>query len=246
MITDKDKDHIFSDPVENIEDFCFDESVARVFDDMISRSVPGYRSIVAATGALAGQFIQENSHCYDLGCSLGATSLSILQHCKDRTYTLVAIDNAQAMIDQAAKVLCPAPDEVDVQLVCDDIRNIKVENASVVVLNFVLQFIKPEERQDMLEGLISGMRKDSCLILSEKIRFDNQEQQLYFENLHYKFKKLQGYSDLEISQKRTALEQVLVPDTVKVHFSRLKEAGFVKPCVWFQDLNFISLCAFKE
>lgn len=246
MTNDKDKDAIFAKPVENIEDFRFDEAVATVFDDMINRSVPGYSSVIAATGALADLYIDEDGVCYDLGCSLGATSLSILQHCQDKRFTLIAVDNAQAMINKARQVLVPGHDGIEVKLICEDIRNVDIQNASVVVLNFVLQFIDPEERENLLTQIFSGLRAGGCLIISEKVKFGGPEQQQYFEHQHYQFKKSQGYSDLEISQKRSALEEVLVPEGTDDHLSRLRHVGFSNPRLWFQDLCFASFLAFKQ
>ncbi len=63
---------------------------------------------------------------------------------------------------------------------------------------------------------------------------------------YHDFKRANGYSELEISQKRTALENVLVPDTLEAHHARLARAGFPRSLTWFQYLNFASLIAFKE
>jgi len=55
-----------------------------------------------------------------------------------------------------------------------------------------------------------------------------------------------GYSKLEISQKRAALENVLLPETLEAHRSRLDTIGFDAVDVWFQCFNFASMVAFKQ
>jgi len=83
------------------------------------------------------------------------------------------------------------------------------------------------------------------LILSEKVAFEDEGRQRFQKELHENFKRAQGYSELEISQKRTALETVMIPETLECHKRRLQAAGFNSVDVWFQCLNFISLVAVK-
>jgi tRNA (cmo5U34)-methyltransferase len=83
------------------------------------------------------------------------------------------------------------------------------------------------------------------LILSEKIKFADTAEQTLLTDLHLAFKRANGYSELEISQKRSALENVLIPDTLETHQARLQQAGFAQSLQWFQGMNFISLLAVK-
>ena len=236
------KDSIYANPVANISRFQFDETVAHVFPDMIQRSVPGYQVIISAIGLLAARFAQDNSRCYDLGCSLGAASLSMHEQIKAKNCPIIAVDNSKAMVKQFQQHL---KTQMNIKVICADIRDIKIENASVVVLNFTLQFIPLEDRLAFLQRIYQGLLPNGILILSEKLKFDDEKQQHLQTDMHHVFKKSQGYSDLEISQKRCALETVLIPETFNQHQQRLKKAGFSSVEVWFQYFNFASMVALK-
>jgi tRNA (cmo5U34)-methyltransferase len=238
------KDRVFADRESMIVDFVFDEAVAKVFPDMIRRSVPGYETIISLVGLLAEQYARPNSNCYDLGCSLGAATLSMRRRIQQPGCRIIAVDSAEAMVCRCRELL-QAEDQLDVDVRCADIQDVSIENASVVVLNFTLQFIEPTARASLLQGIHAGLQPGGVLILSEKITFDNAEERQRMEELHIAFKKANGYSDLEISQKRSALENVLVPDTLQQHQERLQQVGFGSTDVWFRCMNFISLLAIK-
>lgn len=238
-------DTVFARPRSQLVDFVFDEAVAEVFPDMIRRSVPGYESIIAMIGLLAEQYAQPHTRLYDLGCSLGAASLAMCHRVGQPGCRLLAVDNAAAMADRARQTLAQHADTLAAEVICADIRDVAVEHASVVVLNFTLQFIPPDDRLAILQNIARGMLPGGALILSEKIAFSNPQEQQRMEALHVAFKKANGYSDLEISQKRSALENVLIPDTLGQHRARLEEAGFRSIDMWFRCLNFVSLLAIK-
>ncbi|MGY6278153.1 carboxy-S-adenosyl-L-methionine synthase CmoA [Methylomonas sp. MgM2] len=240
-----DKDLLYSNPLGEIPAFKFDESVVNVFPDMIQRSVPGYATIISAIGFLAGRFGQENSVCYDLGCSLGAVALAMRRQISADNCRIVAIDNSEAMVSRFQKKLEVDAGKPPIEVLCADIRQVAIERASVVVLNFTLQFIPVADRESLLAKIYQGMLPGGVLILSEKLSFDRQSQQVLQTDMHQHFKKMQGYSDLEISQKRTALENVLRPEPFAVHQKRLMEAGFDSAEIWFQYFNFASMLALK-
>ncbi len=238
------RDKIYARPLDKLVDFNFDERVACVFPDMINRSVPGYASIVAMTGILAAEFYQSGSYCYDMGCSLGASSLSMAKAIRDPSVAIIAVDNSLAMLNKADELLSSEIKQ-KIRFVCADLNDINIRNASIVVMNFTLQFIAPQKRAQLLFKIYQGMRPGGILILSEKLNYENdQEQQLLIE-MHHFFKKANGYTDMEISQKRQALENVLLPETLKQHKSRLQKAGFKQTEQWFQCFNFASLIAIK-
>lgn len=239
------RDRLFATPCPEIGAFRFDEKVAAVFDDMIERSVPGYRTIVSAIGQLAGRLVQPGSYCYDLGCSLGAAGFAMARQIEAPDCAIVAVDNAWPMLARLRQRLQAAATPVPILPVCADLRQVKVSNASLVVLNFTLQFIPPPERLALLENIYRGLRPGGALILSEKIVLDDPRQQTLFTELHHAFKRAQGYSELEISQKRAALENVLIPEPLSVHLERLSRAGFSSCEVWFRYFNFLSLIALK-
>jgi len=239
------QDTLYSSPLGPVNSFKFDQSVVNVFPDMIQRSVPGYQTIISAIGLLAERYAQEQSVCYDLGCSLGAATLSMRHQISANDCKIIAVDNSEAMIKQFKTNLLQDTASIEVDCLCADIRDIVIENASVVVLNFTLQFIPIEDRQLFLEKIYQGLLPGGILILSEKLKFDDARQQELQIELHHAFKKSQGYSDLEISQKRSALENVLLAETFSSHQQRLNDVGFSSTEVWFQYFNFASMISLK-
>ena len=219
--------------------FRFDAEVADVFQDMVERSVPGYASLIHGIAVLGGKYARAGATCYDLGCSLG-TAARALEARMGPEHPVLAVDSSPDMIAR-----CPHISGSSVQYRCADIRETELEAADVVVLNLTLQFLPPEDRLPLLRRVAQALHPGGALILSEKIRFDNSMEgrvQKHYEN----FKRAQGYSELEISQKRTALEQVLVRDSLATHRKRLAEAGFDSVTVWFQCLHFTSMLAIRR
>ena len=229
-----------------VQDFVFDEKVADVFADMINRSVPGYATIISMIGMLADRYCTPGSRIYDLGCSLGGAALSMTHHISHNDYRMLAVDNSRAMIERFRAALDAQPDMTNVELICADVDDIEITDASVVVLNFTLQFIAPERRVGLIRRIYEGMRPGGILILSEKIRFADTHLNELLIDMYHQFKQAQGYSQLEISQKRSALENVLIPETIAAHKQRMHEAGFRSCDTWFQCFNFASIVAFKE
>ncbi len=245
MTNSNAKDKIFSKPFNKITDFTFDEKVAAVFPDMIKRSVPGYSVLVSMIATLTEYHVQRGSRCYDLGCSLGAVTLAMRHNIPYDNCEIIAVDNAPAMIEDFQKILEKDDATIPVTALLEDVENVHIRNASVVVLNFTLQFIPPVKRQKLINGIFGGMRKDGILILSEKIRFNDEKENELQTRLHLDFKRYNGYSELEISQKRSALENILIPESMDTHLRRLKAAGFSTVYPWFQCFNFISIIAIK-
>lgn len=225
--------------------FVFDDKVAAVFTDMINRSVPGYASIITQIGTLAERYAQPDSVCYDLGCSLGAATLALRHHIKAPQCRIVAVDNSPAMIERCSAVIAADTGAVPVELRCADILDVDIRNASMVVLNFTLQFVAPSQRDALIRRIAGGLRPGGMLILSEKIHFEDAALNALFIDLHHRFKEQNGYSRTEISQKRAAIENVLVPETLRMHEQRIRAAGFSSFAVWFQCFNFASMVAVK-
>jgi tRNA (cmo5U34)-methyltransferase len=240
-----DKDTIYSAPLEQLIDFRFDERVVSVFPDMIQRSVPGYATMINNIGVLAAHYAMPDTRCYDLGCSLGAVSLSLRQSLKSRECSIIAVDNSAAMIEKAKEVIANDKGDVPVELICADINDIEIRQASVVVMNFTLQFIAPELRQALIQRIYDGLMPGGILVLSEKLAFDDEQTNQFHIDSHHDFKRANGYSDMEISQKRSALEKVLIPETLAAHQSRLSQAGFSFIEKWYQCFNFVSMVAVK-
>jgi tRNA (cmo5U34)-methyltransferase len=225
--------------------FAFDESVADVFGDMINRSVPGYAATLKQIGTLAAHYVQDDSLCYDLGCSLGAATLSMAQHITASGVQIISVDNAVAMLDRCREQLAVHELRVPIELICADICDLHIERASMVVLNFTLQFIPLDRRQRLIRNIYKGMISGGILVISEKFKLEDPAADAFMIEMHHAFKKDNGYSDLEISQKRSAIEDVLIPETVDVHQQRLRAAGFEQVEQWFQCFNFMSMVARK-
>jgi len=239
------RDDLFASPLGNVPRFAFDQAVVDVFPDMIQRSVPGYQTIINLCGELAARFVQADSNCYDLGCSLGASSLAIRQQIQQPGVTIVAVDNSAAMLARCQTLLQSDQAATAVELVEADICDIEINNASLVVMNFTLQFIAIEKRQALLEKIYAGLNPGGCLVISEKLLFEPESLNQLLSELHHQFKSAQGYSDLEISQKRDSLENILIPETLETHINRIKACGFNSASPWFQCFNFASLVAVK-
>jgi len=239
-------DNIFAAPLEKMGDFQFDQQVAEVFPDMIKRSVPGYSNIITAIGMLTARFAQDNSALYDLGCSLGAATLEMRRHVSHSNCQIIAVDNSPAMTERCQLHLNAFKAQTPVAVICSDIQDVEIKNASVVVLNFTLQFIEPAARQALIDKIYQGLNPGGILVISEKLRFEDNTAHNLLSDLHHDFKRANGYSELEISQKRNALENVMLTDTLAQHMQRFASAGFNTSELWFQCFNFSSMIAVKD
>ena len=234
------RDEVFRSPRSQIVDFVFDESVAAAFPDMIRRSVPGYETVIPITGLIAARHARSGGKCYDLGCSLGATAMAILRQLETPNCRIIAVDDSAAMLDRARAL---HGDEARIEWVQADVRDVPVDNACAVVMNYTLQFLPSEDRLPLLTRIRKALDPSGVLIVSEKVCFADDWEQNYFDHTHTAYKRANGYSALEVSQKRTALENVLVPDRIADHEARFRAAGFGRVHVWFRCLNWVSFVA---
>ncbi|MFG0583674.1 carboxy-S-adenosyl-L-methionine synthase CmoA [Ectopseudomonas khazarica] len=243
----QESDRLFAQPLADVPDFVFNEDVVRVFPDMIKRSVPGYPTIVENIGVLAGQFAQAHTTLYDLGASLGAVTQALRRHVRSDGCRVIAVDNSPAMVSRCSEYLhaqdAMFQELLPVEVIEADILALPLQPTSLVTLNFTLQFIPPERRLELLTRIRQALLPGGALILSEKLRFEDEAQHELLTELHVAFKRANGYSELEIAQKRSAIENVMKPDSLEQHRERLLAAGFSKVVPWFQCLNFASLVA---
>ena len=240
-----DTDKVYAEQMPHIVDFVFDDRVAAVFSDMIRRSVPGYEAIISLLGVIAERTIQADSIIYDLGCSLGASMLSIQSRISDQSVRYVGVDNSAPMLETCRQNLGAVMDSRQFSLLCCDVRDVEIKNASLVILNFTLQFLNQADRLSLMKRIYAGLNPAGALVLSEKICFKDPAVASLQQSLHDQFKSANGYSELEISQKRTALENVMVLDDGATHLERLRQAGFSQVGQWFQAFNFCSFIAIK-
>ena len=240
-----DTDIIYSNPHAKVKDFNFDEQVVEVFPDMISRSVPGYNTIIDTIGRLSQQYVQDNTYVYDLGCSLGAATLAMRKAITATGCQIIGMDTSTAMVERCQRHVAAFKGETPVEIIEQDILQAQLKPASMIVLNFTLQFVEKEQRQSLIDKISKALVPGGILVISEKINHQNEVCRDLLIDLHHDFKRANGYSELEIAQKRTALENVMKTDSLEVQLDRLKQAGFSHATQWFQCFNFTSLVAIK-
>ncbi|MCB4750297.1 MAG: carboxy-S-adenosyl-L-methionine synthase CmoA [Sulfurovum sp.] len=234
------KDKVFTKPIE--KKFEFDEAVASVFDDMLSRSVPFYDEVRKLIISLILAQEKEGMKVLDLGSSTAKFLLDL--HSKMKVpMKLKGLDNSQAMLDRAEQK-CQAFG-ADIELEFADMLAYHYDNEDIIVANYTLQFIRPIQRLELVKKLYDGLSKDGIFIFSEKVVFENKVLDKQIIDIYYAYKKEQGYSEYEIARKREALENVLIPFTLKENIQMCKEAGFSKIETIFQWANFVTFVVKK-
>ena len=234
------KDKLFKKPIK--KQFEFDEDVASVFDDMLSRSVPRYQDMLDLTTSFALKYTQENSTIYDLGCSTATTLINIAKK-SDVKLNLIGIDTSNAMLNRAKHKTKAFG--IDIQFIEDDIFNIDFFCSHVIISNYTLQFIRPLQREKLIRKIYDSLENGSIFIFSEKVITDNKILNKQFIDEYYDFKKTQGYSEFEISQKREALENVLIPYSYEENKKMILDAGFSHFDCLFKWINFATVIAIK-
>ncbi len=237
------KDEVFKESVIKPSDFKFNNKVASVFDNMVIRSVPYYEEIQRMIGELAGDHWQEGKNVYDLGCSTG-TTLIMMNETIPPHIRFVGIDDSPEMLAKCESKLQEMNFTRPYALQVADLNdNVQIENASIVVLCLTLQFVRPIYRERLLRKITDGLAKDGVLILVEKILAEDCSFNRNFIKYYYEMKRRNNYSEMEISQKREALENVLIPYKSSENILLLKEAGFNQCEVFFKWYNFTGIIA---
>lgn len=238
------KDELFRKPLVRATDFEFDEQVADVFDDMLQRSIPFYEEIQHMICDWVGRFYQEGTAVSDLGCSTGSM-LAMVAATNPGVHELYGVDTSKAMIEKAQARL-DSVNHPKKTLVEGDIRQVELPKSSVIIMNYTLQFIRPLYRHQVVQRIYDALTPGGALILSEKVLEDDTHLSRLFIEAYYRFKRRQGYSELEISQKREMLENVLVPYKIGEHKTLLSECGFGHTEIFFKWHNFTSFIALKK
>ncbi|MBL7730293.1 MAG: carboxy-S-adenosyl-L-methionine synthase CmoA [Chitinophagaceae bacterium] len=240
------KDEVFREEIEKASDFKFGANVARVFDDMVNRSVPFYGEIQRMMSELAANHAKEGTDVYDLGCSTGTTMVG-MDTMVNQGIRFIGIDDSQEMLDKCKSKLIELGFSRPYELRCADLgQGVKIENASVVVLCLTLQFVRPVYRERLLQNIFDGLNPGGVLILVEKILAEESQFNRDFINYYYDYKRRNNYSEMEISQKREALENVLVPYKLTENITLLRDKGFNHCEVFFKWYNFAGLIAVKK
>lgn len=240
------KDEVFRDEIERASDFKFGENVAKVFDDMLNRSVPFYGEMQRMMAELAANHAVEGSFVYDLGCSTGTTMIG-MDTMVPAEIKFIGVDDSQEMLDKCKSKLMEIGFSRPYELRCADLgQGVKIENASVVVLCLTLQFVRPIYRERLIKNILDGLNPGGVLILVEKILAEESRFNRDFIDYYYNYKRRNQYSELEISQKREALENVLVPYKLSENISLLRDQGFAHCEVFFKWYNFAGIIATKK
>lgn len=227
------------------EDFTFNENVADVFDDMVNRSIPFYEAVIDAIADLLELRLTDGDTIVDLGCSTGSTLLELSRRLEDKAINYIGIDNADAMLDKARRK-CELFSKGDIiSFTTDDIASCDLSSAKVILCNYTLQFLRPMTRQAFLDRLYQSLPEGGILIISEKTISHAKQLNRDFISLYHHFKKTQGYSELEIANKREALENVLIPFSFQENLQLLERAGFTEIEIFFKWFNFSSFIAIK-
>ena len=239
------KDDIFNTNMGTVGDFNFGKQVAAVFDDMLSRSVPFYHELQRMIAELSFDFAVQGTNIYDLGCSTGTTLLNLNKSLGDRV-RYIGIDYSEEMLAKCRKRLMANRFSGEYDLVCSDLnKGIQIENASVVLMVLTLQFIRPLYREKLVETILNGLNDNGCLILVEKVLGEDSLFNRLFIKYYYDLKKRNGYSELEISQKREALENILIPYKLLENRELLLGKGFRYCDTFFKWYNFCGIIAVK-
>jgi len=240
------RDALFSDASSAVGDFNFGERTAEVFDDMLDRSIPMYRELQRMIGEVALEFAAEGTNVYDLGCSTGIT-LETLHLAVAPGAKLVGFDYSVPMLERARQRFAPLIESGRMRLDHADLnRGCVIENASVVVLNLTLQFIRPLYRDSLMRQIVSGLNDNGVLILVEKVLAADSTINRLFIKFYYDMKRRNGYDEMEISQKREALENVLIPYRVDENVELLRRCGFREVETFFRWYNFCGFLALKR
>jgi tRNA (cmo5U34)-methyltransferase len=245
--TPQQRDRLFSEARARIDDFDFGANTSMVFDDMLDRSVPFYQEIQRMVAEVAVDFAADGTNVYDLGCSTANTIMRIGHGLPaDKNVRFVGIDSSQEMLDVARGKLVESNFRHDYALELGDLNGpFAIENASVVLLVLTLQFVRPLYREHLIQSIYDGLEPNGCLILVEKVLGEHSTFNRLFINHYYELKKRNGYSQLEIAQKREALENVLIPYRLEENKELLRGCGFRNIDVFFKWYNFCSIVAMK-
>lgn len=236
-------DRLFSQIDPDSGTFAFDQNVAKVFDDMISRCVPLYADVQRSIPVLTGLVDHDPIRVFDLGCSTGTSLIHLSASLPDRNLELHGVDNSQAMLDQCNEKLTELELAHSIHTACASVQDFEIHDASVVLMNYTLQFIPQQHRPALLERIRKSIRPGGFLLISEKVAHQQPAMHDALTDLYFEYKKGRGYSELEISRKRDALENVLVPLTMDRNMELFRAAGFTTVEVLLKWFNFATfLC----
>jgi tRNA (cmo5U34)-methyltransferase len=245
MTSETGKDQIFNEAFKEVQDFKFSKNVATVFDDMVTRSVPFYLEMQRMIAEIAADHSQPDTRIYDLGCSTGTTMIHMDGFLPDDV-SFVGIDDSDSMLDKCRAKMKEFGVTRPTELLNADLNEpLQIQDASVVVVCLTLQFVRPIHRLRLLKSIYDGLRKDGVMIVVEKILAEDSSFNRKFIKYYYDYKRRNNYSEMEIAQKREALENVLIPYKLSENITLFREAGFGNVDTFFKWYNFAGIVAQK-
>ena len=239
------KDKVFARKQTTITPFRFNREVADVFDDMLVRSVPFYGESLKQQARMTRRFYRPGTRIYDLGCSHGNMGVLVRDAFEEVPFCMIGVDSSLPMIEKYQKRMISPGEGSSIHLVCGRMEDVRLENASVVIINLTLQFLSPGKRDSLIRSVYEGLSPGGILLLTEKTLHPDPGISELELDFYCQFKRENGYSELEISQKREALDKVLIPEPVKTHENRILSTGFSRFSVWLKWFNFTSMLAIK-
>ena len=234
------KDRVFNKEID--KQFEFDDEVASVFDDMIDRSVPFYKQNLQLSTNIIHQYLENNDKVLDLGSSTGTFLINLAK--TDKKLFLKGIDSSQAMTNRALQK--SKAFGLDIDFVKADFLNYDFGKNKLILANYTIQFIRPIKREKLIKKIYNSLSEDGIFLMSEKLISENKKLNKILIDEYYNYKKKKGYSEYEISKKREALENVLIPYTQDENVEMLKNAGFKHIEIIFRWCNFATFLAFKK
>jgi len=205
----------------------FNGEVVELFDKHISRSVPLYKEGHDLICDMSDFFIKPDSLCYEIGCSTGTLILKLAAHNQTKPEArFVGIDIEKDMIEKAQDKASKTKG-LNVSFIADDVTQLELDSADLIVCYYTVQFIKPSVRQKLIDRLYEKLNWGGALLLFEKVRGADARFQDILCALYNDYKIREGYSADEIIAKSRSLKGVLEPFSTQGNLDMLKRAGFV-------------------
>lgn len=218
---------------------------AQQFDVHVNRSIPLYQQGHKIICDLSNFFITDHSLCYDLGCATGELTLKLAmhnQHCKHTSF--IGLDSEAEMITEARKKK-KAAGFTNVLFRQEDILQLEWKQADLISAYYTIQFIRPSQRQRLVDQIYQALHWGGAFLLFEKVRANDARFQDIMTSLYHEYKIDQGYSAQEIFAKTRSLKGVLEPFSTRGNLDMLKRAGFVDIITVFKYLCFEGFLAIK-
>ena len=242
------RDYVFAAEETRSADFEFNEDVAEAFDDMVERSVPFYTEQQRMVREIAKAFWIPGTSIFDFGCSTATTAIGLGLDIPEAQ--IVGFDNSWPMIDRASEKVREAGVDERVSIRHADLNGklseLEFKNASVAALCWTLQFVRPLNRDSLIRHIYDSLADNGALIVTEKVLTNNGHANRFFIDFYYDGKRRRGYSDVEISRKREALENVMVPYRMEENIELFKRSGFEIVETFFQWYNFAGFVCIKK